>query len=231
MEELDKPMQRLLNKVWDKMKYVGEAGLLIKMEKEIDDDIQYLRENWSKVNQTRQGNLFDTEEKRAKLKAENEARYKLRQNKEAFFAEMTERLQEALQQLSMKLSEDEGYENTLFSEDATRGFAFIELCQKRFDCIVMNPPFGEGSENTSSYLDANYPAWCRNLVCAFFDRMQEMLTDKGKLGAIFDRTVMIKSSYEKFRKRNLCGFITNCADTGWDVLDGNFYFGFEQEFF
>lgn len=221
MEELDKPMQRLLNKVWDKMKYVGEAGLLIKMEKEIDDDIQYLRENWSKVNQTRQGNLFDTEEKRAKLKAENEARYKLRQNKEAFFAEMTERLQEALQQLSMKLSEDEGYENTLFSEDATRGFAFIELCQKRFDCIVMNPPFGEGSENTSSYLDANYPAWCRNLVCAFFDRMQEMLTDKGKLGAIFDRTVMIKSSYEKFRKRNLCGFITNCADTGWDVLDAN----------
>lgn len=85
----------------------------------------------------------------------------------------------------------------------------------------MNPPFGEGSENTSSYLDAYYPAWCRNLVCAFFDRMQEMLTDKGKLGAIFDRTVMIKSSYEKFRKRNLCGFITNCADTGWGVLDAN----------
>lgn len=81
--------------------------------------------------------------------------------------------------------------------------------------------FGEGSENTSSYLDANYPVWCRNLVCAFFDRMQEMLTDKGKLGAIFDRTVMIKSSYEKFRKRNLCGFITNCADTGWGVLDAN----------
>lgn len=221
MEELDKPMQRLLNKVWDKMKYVGEAGLLIKMEKEIDDDIQYLRENWSKVNQTRIGNLFDSEEKRAKLEAENEARFKLRQNKEAFFAEVAERLQEALQQLSMKLSEDEGYENTLFSEDATRGFAFIELCQKRFDCIVMNPPFGEGSENTSSYLDDNYPAWCRNLVCAFFDRMQEMLTDKGKLGAIFDRTVMIKSSYEKFRKRNLCGFITNCADTGWGVLDAN----------
>lgn len=32
---------------------------------------------------------------------------------------------------------------------------------------------------------------------------------------------MIKSSYEKFRKRNLCGFITNCADTGWGVLDAN----------
>lgn len=191
------------------------------MEKEIEDEIDYLKNNWTKVNQYRYATLFSSNEEKAKIEMENEARRILKENKEEFFKEITSRLKEALYQLSSKLSEEEGYENALFSDDATRGFAFIELCQKRFDCIVMNPPFGEGSENTSSYLDAYYPAWCRNLVCAFFDRMQEMLTDKGKLGAIFDRTVMIKSSYEKFRKRNLCGFITNCADTGWGVLDAN----------
>lgn len=48
----------------------------------------------------------------------------------------------------------------------------------------MNPPFGEGSEHTSQYMNDNYPAWSKNLVCAFFDRMQEMLDDEGKLGAI-----------------------------------------------
>lgn len=221
MEELDKPMQNLIKKIWDKMQFVGEAGLLFKMEKEIEDEIDYLKNNWTKVNQYRYATLFSSNEEKAKIEMENEARRILKENKEEFFKEITSRLKEALYQLSSKLSEEEGYENALFSDDATRGFAFIELCQKRFDCIVMNPPFGEGSENTSSYLDANYPVWCRNLVCAFFDRMQEMLTDKGKLGAIFDRTVMIKSSYEKFRKRNLCGFITNCADTGWGVLDAN----------
>lgn len=221
MEELDKPMQRLITKVWEKMKFVGEAGLLFKMEEEIESEIDYLRQNWSKVNKLRNADLFSTDEEKARIKAENDTRKALRQNKEAFFSEITTRLQEALQQLSAKLSEEEGYENALFSEDATRGFAFIELCQKRFDCIVMNPPFGEGSENTSKYLDDSYPAWCRNLVCAFFDRMQEMLDSQGKLGAIFDRTVMIKSSYENFRKRNLCGFITNCADTGWGVLDAS----------
>lgn len=221
MEELDAPMQRLITKIWDKMKFVGEAGLLFKMEKEIEEDIEYLRKNWSKVNQSRNADLFATEEERARIDAENEARRLLRQNKSAFFEEITDRLKEALEQLSAKLSEEEGYENALFSEDATRGFAFIELCQKQFDCIVMNPPFGEGSENTSPYLDNNYPAWCRNLVCAFFDRMQEMLDEQGRLGAIFDRTVMIKSSYEDFRKRNLCGYITNCADTGWGVLDAS----------
>lgn len=221
LEELDKPMQNLIKKIWDKMQFVGEAGLLFKMEKEIEDEIDYLKNNWTKVNQYRYATLFSSDEEKAKIEMENEVRRILKENKEEFFKEITSRLKEALYQLSSKLSEEEGYENALFSDDATRGFAFIELCQKRFDCIVMNPPFGEGSENTSSYLDANYPVWCRNLVCAFFDRMQEMLTDKGKLGAIFDRTVMIKSSYEKFRKRNLCGFITNCADTGWGVLDAN----------
>lgn len=221
MEELDKPMQRLLSKIWDKMQFVGEAGLLFKMEKEIEDDIESLRKNWSKVNQSKAGELFDSEEQRDRIMAENEVRKELLKNKETFFDEVTERLQAALLQLSVKMSEEEGYENALFSEDATRGFAFIDLCQRRFDCIVMNPPFGEGSENTSSYLDKNYPAWCRNLVCAFFDRMQEMLAEGGRLGAIFDRTVMIKSSYESFRRRNLCGFITNCADTGWGVLDAS----------
>jgi hypothetical protein len=221
MEELDKPMQRLITKVWEKMKFVGEAGLLFKMEQEIDAEIDYLRQNWAKVNQYRYANLFSTDEEKARIEAENATRKALKQNKEGFFNEITIRLQEALQQLSAKLSEEEGYENALFSEDATRGFAFIELCQKRFDCIVMNPPFGEGSENTSEYLDEHYPAWCRNLVCAFFDRMQELLSQDGLLGAIYDRTVFIKALYEDFRKKNLCGFLRICADTGWYVLDAN----------
>ena len=221
MEELDKPMQNLIKKIWDKMQFVGESGLLFKMEKEIDDEIEYLRKNWTKVNQYRYAGLFDSDEEKAKIEMENEARRVLKENKEEFFKEITERLKDALQQLSAKLSEEEGYENALFSDDATRGFAFIEICQKRFDCIVMNPPFGEGSEHTISYLDENYTAWSRNLVCAFFDRMEDMLTDNGLVGAIFDRTVLIKSSYEDFRKKNICGNISLCGDTGWEVLDAN----------
>ena len=223
IEELPAPMRNLIRKIWEKMQFVGEAGLLFKMEKEIESDIEILRKNWSKVNKQSSVDMFKSDDERQKDEAEQRsiARLARKEEKEQFFNQVTEKLQEALQQLSAKLSEEEGYENALFTEDATRGFAFIELCQKRFDCIVMNPPFGEGSENTSDYLDKNYPAWCRNLVCAFFDRMQEMLDAQGRLGAIFDRTVMIKSSYEAFRKRNLCGFITNCADTGWGVLDAS----------
>ena len=220
IEELPAPMRNLIRNIWKKMQFVGEAGLLFKMEKEIEEDIDYLRQNWGKVNQYRYASLFATDEQKAKILSENEARKVLKQNKEEFFNEITERLRESLLQLSAKLSEEEGYENALFTEDATRGFAFIELCQKRFDCIVMNPPFGEGSENTCSYLDNNYPTWCRNLVCAFFLRMKEMLTESGKVGAIFDRGVLFRDSYKSFRNE-IIDFITYCADTGKDVLDAS----------
>ena len=221
IEELPAPMRNLIRKIWEKMQFVGEAGLLFKMEKEIEEDIDYLRQNWSKVNQYRYASLFSTDEQKAKILADNEARKVLKQNKEEFFNEITERLQESLQQLSAKLSEEEGYENALFTEDATRGFAFIELCQKRYDCIVMNPPFGSSSENTFDYLEYNYPNWGRNLVCAFFDRMRDMLNEKGRLGAIFDRTVIDRKYYEPFRINYVCGYVDCCADTGWGVLDAN----------
>ena len=221
MSEFDAPMQRLITKIWDKMQYVGEAGLLIKMEQEIDKEIADLRKNWYRVNKIKDISLFSSTKEEEW--AENERIVKLHnaEAKEAFFAQVTERLLEALRKISEELSADEGYENALFTEDATRGFAFIELCQQRFDVIVMNPPFGAGSESTFDYLETNYPLWGRNLVCAFFDRMREMLTDSGKLGAIYDRTVIDRKYYETFRLNYICGYINTIADTGWNVLDAN----------
>lgn len=222
-EQLDKPMQKLLLKIWEKMQYVGEAGLLIKMEQEIANEIEELKKNWSKVNAVKSVGLFDSEEMKAEIDAANRTKVQLakKEAKKEFFTTVVERLQEALRAVSSKLSEEEGYENSLFANDAVRGFAFIELCQKRYDVILMNPPFGEGSEKTIEYLDANYPYWSKNLVCAFFNRTQELLENDGLVGAIFDRTVLIKSSYEVFRKQNICGFISACADTGEGVLDAN----------
>lgn len=220
--DLDTPMKKLVTTVWDKMSIAGEAGLLLKMDKEIDSLVDDVKKNWHKYSVDREMRLElsdDIRRDNEEISREIERVRKL--NKEQFFSEVRTMLAQRISELSGKMSEDEGYENSLFSEDAARGLAFIGLCMQRFDVIVMNPPFGEGSENSSKYLDDNYPNWCRNLVCAFFDRMQQMLTKNGKLGAIFDRTVLIKSSYEPFRKKNLCGFISDCADTGWNVLDAS----------
>lgn len=220
-EQLDKPLQKLLLKIWEKMQLVGEAGLLIKMEQEIANEIEDLKKNWSKINSVQSAGLFDSAEMKAEIEAANRTKLQLakKEAKKEFFTTVVERLQEALKVVSSKLSEEEGYENSLFANDAVRGFAFIELCQKRYDVILMNPPFGEGSENTFKYLDANYSIWGGNLVSCFFIRMAELLCEKGKIGSIFDRTVLLRTSYENLRKKSICGNISLCVETGWGVLD------------
>lgn len=221
LSELDAPMQRLIKKIWEKMRFVGEAGLLIRMEKEIENEIDDLRKNWSKVARSQDLDIFSATLQRDIEESIKAAQFNRKEAKEEFFAQVTERLQDALLKISEQLSAEEGYENALFTEDATRGFAFIELCQQRFDVIVMNPPFGEGSENTYKYLNCTYKNWCRNLACAFFDRMKELLVDDGKVGAIFTRAALISSSYEDFRKEEVCGYTTLCIETGWNVLDAS----------
>ena len=219
-EDMEKPMQKLILKVWEKMTYVGEAGLLIKMEEEIASEIEELRKNWAKIHQEREAqlnNIFSTEDE--KKQWQREQRLLKEESKAAFFADIQNNLQEALRKLSEKLSDEEGYENSLFANDAVRGFSFIELCQKKYDVILMNPPFGEGSENTAQYLNVNYSNWNNNLVCAFFKRVVGLLAEGGLVGAIFDRVVLINSSYSNFRKDLLCGRIRSCADTGWNVLE------------
>jgi hypothetical protein len=45
----------------------------------------------------------------------------------------------------------------LFAEDAEHGFALIDLCRKRFDVVLMNPPFGKETARTKDYYEENYP--------------------------------------------------------------------------
>lgn len=220
--EMDSPMKRLIEKVWEKMNIAGEAGLLLKVEKEIEADIADIKKNWHryKISGEQVLELTDADRENNEVIIREVERIK-KLNKEEFFAELKGNLTARITELSEQMSENEGYENALFSEDAARGLAFIELCMRHFDVIVMNPPFGEGSEASSPYLDQHYLTWGDNLVCAFFERMQEILEPAGLLGAIVDKSTFVRNSYEKFRIGCLCGNIHCLADSGWGVLDAN----------
>ena len=45
----------------------------------------------------------------------------------------------------------------LFTEDTVRGFAFVDLCHKWFDVVLMNPPFGDGSKLAKALVEKQYP--------------------------------------------------------------------------
>lgn len=117
-----------------------------------------------------------------------------------------------------------GTRRRLFADDATEGLSLLETAEKRFDVVVMNPPFGEARDNASTLLADLYPEWNKNILCAFVARAMELLNRGGLCGAVVDRTVNEKSTYEQFRRRFLLGSesaLQEVADLGWGVLDAN----------
>jgi tRNA1(Val) A37 N6-methylase TrmN6 len=81
------------------------------------------------------------------------------------------------------------YQRRLFANDAVRGFALIDLCRKKFDVALMNPPFGAGSTQTKAKLESVYPRTKNDVYAAFVERGLQLLHQRGQLGAITSRTV------------------------------------------
>ena len=116
-------------------------------------------------------------------------------------------------------AESNNGQKRLFAEDAAKGFAFIDLCRRRFDVVLMNPPFGDAANNASVYLKCNYLKISSNLFSAFIDRGGQ-ISSNGKIGAITDATWIKKTDYKDFRElvsKQLP--IESIVDLGWGVLD------------
>ncbi len=102
----------------------------------------------------------------------------------------------------------------------TRSLDYIDLLLKKYDIVVMNPPYGYGTKITQNYMKTYFPSANNNIFCAFIENWYNYLENNGILGAIVDNTFLVKKKYKKFRDV----LITNKslflgADLGWDVLD------------
>jgi hypothetical protein len=142
---------------------------------------------------------------------------------EDFWVNIEDRIYSALRHYAEQAKPGEGLQCRLFAKDAAQGFAYIDVCRKKYDVALMNPPFGEASTSSIDYLDRSYAAWNSNLLCASLQRSWEWTASSGCLGIIYDRTAIVKSTYEDFRRLSLVGDdrIFAMADLGWEVLDAN----------
>ena len=123
---------------------------------------------------------------------------------------------EALRQYAEKAQNGQRLQRRLFTEDAVRGFAFVDLCHKRYDVVLMNPPFGAPTASGVSALDHDA---ANNLYSAFVIRAFQQCT--GFIGAITDRTFFVQDSFKRYRFRLLSATwsLRLAVDLGWGVLD------------
>ena len=221
--------QSFLENVWEKMRLAGEAGSLLKIEEEIRSAIEDAREAWHNT-ASRPMELFSSTELNRfsnvpELTGLDQAVSSLTTDYGSLNTDFWERLEEriyaALRVYAERADAGGGFQHRLFAEDAARGFAFIDVCRKRYDVVLMNPPFGERPESCESYFQTNFPKTVGDLFAMFFERGLHVVKERGKMGAITNRTWLSLLTFEDLRTKvfGQRGCVEVAADLGSFVLD------------
>ena len=216
-KSLPGPIGKLVRVIWDKMQLAGETGLLLKIEEELKKEIEIAKQEYKEYkNTSAQSTLFASpaESKAAEMAAIYGKGQKITKD---FFDTAEEEVLMALKDFSQNAEGEDAFQKLLFAEDTARGFAFIELCRKRYDVIVMNPPFGSWSNNCKEYSKI-YGTGAFDIYASFIDRMNSLLKDKSRIGCITSRSGFYIEKGEKWRTsviENLEYYI----DFGFGVLD------------
>lgn len=209
-------LRGLLGWIVQELRLAGELGTLLPIERGIESELERAREQFSREQRSprslpglepalRQGelNLAGIDE-------------------DSFFHEAETRIVDSLRSFAEAASGAASVRKRLFAGDATQGMALIDLLRKRFDVVLMNPPFGSGSILAKDVFERAYPRTKNDVYAAFVERGIELLQPRGFLGAITSRTGFFLSSFQKWREEVLLAEAPPAvvADLGYGVLDG-----------
>jgi len=203
---------QLVETAFEKMRLAGEAGSLLKIDRELASAIEQARRQWRESAQAEldldirdAGRGYDVKGITG----------------EVFWEHVEQRILDALARYAEEAEAGTGVGARMFADDAARGFAFIDLCRQPFDVVLMNPPFGAASDSCSSYLEQNYPCSKVDLFAAFVERALDWVRDNGRVGAITSRTGLFLSSYRQWREEFLLTrtSLVAVADLGEAVMD------------
>jgi hypothetical protein len=206
--------------VFDKMSLAGEAGSLLRIEEDLRDAIAEARAQWLAGPKPEQQLLFGVPER---ISPQQLQMFDVREiTDESFWQQAEGRVVEALRQFASRAANGRAYARRLFADDTARGFAFVDICRRRFSVVLMNPPFGLASKQSRAYIGASYRHTKHDLYAAFIERGLELLIDGGALGAITNRTGFFLSDFQYFREHLLLSSasLACVADLGDGVLDG-----------
>lgn len=206
-------LAKLVRTVWDEMELAGEAGSLLKIEETLRNAIATARkesEEKSPLFRVLEYGLSESlKEKYVQVVAGED---------QDFFDRAEGLVLSALKDYSSQAENGRGYRRGLFTEAAFQGFEFIDLCRKRYDVVVMNPPFGLVQPIVFEYLQKYFPDSYVDIYSSFVERGRGLLKDNGLVGAITSRTFIGSKKLNRWRA-NLIDRLSVLADFGLGVMD------------
>jgi hypothetical protein len=217
--------EALFKTIWENLQNVGELGSLIQV-----------RESVTRV-------LDEWVDRRAKDKGITRVRAPRDTSQLVLETIVTELEQDQRRQMELerRLLEDEadqirrelltGLEDAarsetdpaqrLFAEDTARGFKLLELLSRRYDVVVMNPPYGAFVPKVRDFIKAAYPLTWNDIYATFIERASQLTRSEGYVGALVSATFVNLKTFENLRseillKRNP---LIVMLDLGFGILD------------
>lgn len=137
------------------------------------------------------------------------------------FAPPEERIRATLARFVADEGQRSSTRKRLFAEDATQGMGLLAIAEKKYDVVLMNPPFGAGSTRAKKDFERAYPRTKNDVYAAFVERGIELLWSRGRLGAITSRSGFFQSSFQTWREDVLLAKAPPVvvADLGLGVMD------------
>ena len=132
-----------------------------------------------------------------------------------------DRIRVALERFMTAETTNGGTRRRLFADDAAHGVALLSIAEKKFDVVLINPPFGEGSARARTEFHKAYPRTKNDVYAAFVERSIELLNSRGRSRSDHLAHRIFLSSFEKWRDEVLLKQTSPSvfADLGAGVLD------------
>ena len=110
----------------------------------------------------------------------------------------------------------------LFSIDAARSVGLLSILMKKYDVILMNPPYGDVTHKAKVYLKEQYPKTHNDVYATFIEQAVDLAEEGGYVGMLTNLSFMYLSSYQWLRENILKDTAPPrlILEFGWGILDG-----------
>ena len=108
----------------------------------------------------------------------------------------------------------------LLAAEARDAIRFVEAMRRRYDVVLMNPPFGAAVPSSLRTLRETYAGTWTDLYGAFVERGISLLRPRGVLGAITSSQYFTVRTMRALREQLIGQFPTALVDLGGGVLEG-----------
>ena len=173
--------QKLVEDIWDDLKYAYKFGSLVKIGEKIQAKVESIYERVKREGQ----DLFNT--------VDIQDYYLFEQT---FF----KNLESAVQKYASSKS------NSFLVDKTSDAITFLKLVSQKYDVATANPPYTDSSDfgvDLKEFIDTNYKQpykFNTNLYATFIKRCYELTDENGKIAMVHPPTFMYIKTFEDVRK-------------------------------